>query len=102
VLLFLRTIARVEPGAEPMVCHLQLNDRSWTVEIEDGRLQVQSGKPTAPDVSLRTDPETFNALLDDPSKLDAAVSERRAVVTDDWSALLRLLGTVVAQNPSAV
>jgi predicted lipid carrier protein YhbT len=85
-----------------MVCHLQLNDRSWTVEIEDGRLQVQSGKPTAPDVSLRTDPETLNALLDDPSKLDAAVSERRAVVTDDWSALLRLLGTVVAQNPSAV
>jgi DNA-binding HxlR family transcriptional regulator len=101
VLLFLRTAARVDPGAAPMVCHLELNDRPWTVEIEDGRLQVRSGEPTAPDVSLRTDPPTLNALFDDPSKLDAVVSERSAAVTGDWSALRRLLASVAAPDPAA-
>jgi DNA-binding HxlR family transcriptional regulator len=102
VLLFLRSSARVDPGAAPMVCLLELNDRPWTVEVEDGRLQVRSGEPTAPDVSLRTDPQTLNALLDDPSKLDAAVSERSAAVTGDWSAVRRLLASVAAPDPAAV
>ena len=85
-----------------MVCRLELNDRPWTIEVEDGRLQVRSGEPTAPDASLRTDPQTLNALLDDPSKLDAAVSERSAVITGDWLALRRLLASVAAPDPAAV
>jgi DNA-binding HxlR family transcriptional regulator len=101
VLLFLRTAARVDPRAAPTVCHLELNDRPWTLKIENGQLQVHSGEPTAPDVSLRTDPETLNVLLGDPSKLDAVVSETRAAVTGDWSALRCLLDAVRAPAPAA-
>jgi alkyl sulfatase-like protein len=54
-------------------------------------VQVQSGEPASPDASLRTDPRTLNALLDDPGGLDAAVSDGSATVTGDRSALRRLL-----------
>jgi DNA-binding HxlR family transcriptional regulator len=101
VLLFLRTCARVDTGAVPMVCRVELDDRVFAVRIEDGQLHVQAGEPTMPDVSLRTDPGTLNALLDEPSKLDAAVSEGSAAVTGDLSALRWLLGTVVARAPAA-
>jgi DNA-binding HxlR family transcriptional regulator len=102
VLLFLRTAARVNPQAAPMVCHLDLHDRPWTLKIEYGRLQVQPGEPTAPDVFLRTDPETLNVLLGDPSKLDIVESDRRATVTGDRSALRRLLDAVDAPAPAAL
>jgi len=101
MLLFLRTSARVDPRAAPMVCHLELNDRPWTVKIEDGRLQVESGEPTAPDVTLRTDPQTLNTLLGDPSRLDA-MSEQSAAVTGDRSALRRFLDAVVVPTPAAL
>jgi DNA-binding HxlR family transcriptional regulator len=100
VLLFLRTSARVEPGTAPMSYRLELDDRVFAVRVEDGHLQVQSGEPTSPDVSLRTDPQTLNALLDHPSKLDAFASERRVAVTGDWAALRRLLAAVVLPSPS--
>jgi DNA-binding HxlR family transcriptional regulator len=100
VLLYLRTAARVDTRTAPMVCRLELNDRPWTVKIENGRLQIESGEPTAPDVTLRTDPETLNALLDDPSRLDA-VSEQSATVTGDWLALRRLLDAVAVPTPAA-
>ena len=101
VLLFLRTSARLDLGAAPMVCRLELNDRPWTVKIEDGRLQVESGEPTAPDVTLRTDPQTLNTLLDDPSRLEA-LSEHSAAVTGDWSALRRMLDAVAVLTPGAL
>jgi DNA-binding HxlR family transcriptional regulator len=100
VLLFLRTSARVDPRAAPMVCRLELDDRVFGVGIEDGRLQVQAGEPTMSDVSLRTDPWTLNALLQDPSKLDPAVSEGSAAVTGDWSALRRLLDVAIPPAPT--
>jgi DNA-binding HxlR family transcriptional regulator len=102
VLLFLRTSARVDPRATPVVCHLKLDDRPWTVKIEDGRLHVEAGEPTTPDVTLRTDPRTLNTLLEDPSRLDDAVSEQSAVVIGDWSALRGLLGAVVVPAPAAL
>jgi len=100
VLLFLRTSARVDPRAAPMVCRLELDDRVFGVGIEDGRLQVQAGEPTMSDVSPRTDPWTLNALLQDPSKLDPAVSEGSAAVTGDWSALRRLLDVAIPPAPT--
>jgi DNA-binding HxlR family transcriptional regulator len=102
MLLFLRTSARLDPGAAPMVCRLELNDRVYTVGVNNGQMHVQAGEPTMPDVSLRTDPWTLNTLLDDPSKLDLAVSEGTADVEGDWSALRRLLDTVVDRAPTAV
>jgi DNA-binding HxlR family transcriptional regulator len=101
VLLFLRTSAHVDPAATPMVCRLELDDRVFTVRIQDGGLQVQAGEPTRSDVSLRTDPWTLNDLLDDPSKLDTAASNGSAAVTGDWSALRRLLDVVIAPASAA-
>jgi DNA-binding HxlR family transcriptional regulator len=102
MLLFLRTCARVDPGAAPLVCRLELNDRVFAVRVEDGQMHVQADVPPMPDVSLRTDPWTLNTLLDDPSKLDLAVSEGTAAVEGDWSALRRLLDAVVDPAPAAL
>jgi DNA-binding HxlR family transcriptional regulator len=101
VLLFWRTSACPDPGAAPMVCRLELDDRVFGVRIDDGRLQVQAGEPTTSDVSLQTDPWTLNALLDDPGQLDLAVSDGRAAVTGDWSALRRLLDADIVSTPAA-
>jgi len=65
-------------------------------------LHVQAGEPTMSDVSLRTDPWTLNALLDDPSRLDPAVSVGNATVTGDWSALRRLLDAAIVTAPAAL
>jgi DNA-binding HxlR family transcriptional regulator len=102
ILLFWRTCARVDPKAPPMVCRVELDDRVFAVRVEDGQLRVQAGEPAMPDASLRTDPWTLNTLLDDPSKLDLAVSEGSAAVTGEWSALRRLLDAVVASAPTAL
>ena len=92
VLLFLRACARPDPQGAAIVVRLDLDDRIWTVRTEAGQVQVQPGEPATPDASLRTDPRTLNALLDDPGGLVAAVSDGSAAVTGDRSALRRLLG----------
>jgi hypothetical protein len=40
------------------------------------------------------DPQTLNALLEDPSKLDAAISNKSATIAGDPTALRRLLDAV--------
>ena len=95
-LLFLRSCARPDPAAAPAVFRFDLDDRVWTVRIEDGRLQVQPGQPTAPDACLRTDPKTLNALLEDPGEFDTAVADGSAAIAGDRSALRRLLAAVAA------
>jgi DNA-binding HxlR family transcriptional regulator len=94
VLLFVRGSARSDPKAPPTVCRLDLHNRVWTIRIEDGHVQVLAGEPNEPDASLRTDPKTLNALLEDPGKLDAAVSDGIAAIAGDPSALRRLLDAV--------
>jgi DNA-binding HxlR family transcriptional regulator len=102
VLLFLRAAARPDANAPPTVYRLDLGDnRVWTVRTEDGEVQVQSGEPTRPDASLRTDPKTFNALLEDPWTLVAAESDGTAAVAGSRSALHRLLNAATAQSPAA-
>jgi DNA-binding HxlR family transcriptional regulator len=98
VLLFLRTSGHPDPEATPTVCRLDLDDRVWTVRTENERVHVKSGEPINPHACLRTDPKTLNALLDDPGKLDAAVSEGSAAVTGDRSALRRLLDAVATSH----
>lgn len=102
IMLYLRAWARVDAKAPPMVCRLELDDRIFVVQVEDGLMRVQAGEPTRPDVSLRTDPWTLNTLLDDPSKLDLAVSEGSAAVMGEWSAIRRLLDAVVVPVPTAL
>jgi DNA-binding HxlR family transcriptional regulator len=100
VLLFLRTCARPDPQAAATVFRFDLDDRVWTVRAEDGAVHVGSGAPINPDASLRTDPKTLNALLDDPATLDAAESDGSAAITGDQAALRRLLNAVATPHPA--
>jgi DNA-binding HxlR family transcriptional regulator len=102
VLLFLRTSAHPDPKAPSTIYRLELDDRVWTIRTAAGQVHVQAGEPTRADVSLRADPETLNALLDDPAALDAAMSDGSVVAAGDLSALRRLLQAVVVPSPAAV
>ena len=93
-MLFLGTSARPDPRAPSTTYRVELDDRVWTVHTEAGRLLVRPGEPEAPDAMLRTSPTTFNALLEEPARLDAAVAEGSAVVDGDLRALRRLLRSV--------
>jgi DNA-binding HxlR family transcriptional regulator len=101
VLLFLRTSARPDPKAPSTTYRLELDDRPWTIQTAAGHLHVQPGDPVRADASLRADPETLNALLDDPAALDAAVSDGSVVAAGDLSALRRLLEAVANPSPTA-
>ncbi|MGX7678919.1 winged helix-turn-helix transcriptional regulator [Jatrophihabitans sp. DSM 45814] len=94
VLLYLRTAARLDPASAPAVFRFDLDDRVWTIRTGAGRVLVDAGEPVDPDAVLRTDPATLNALLEDPSGLDAAVTAAAVGITGDVSALRRLLGSV--------
>jgi DNA-binding HxlR family transcriptional regulator len=88
VLLFLRGSARPRGAA----CYrVELDARVWTVRTEPGRLTVEPGEPAAPDATIRTDPPTFNALLERPADLDAALGDGRVQVDGDRTAVRRLL-----------
>jgi DNA-binding HxlR family transcriptional regulator len=102
VLLFLRTSAHPDPKAPSTVYRLELDDRIWTIRTAAGQVHVQPGEPTRADVCLRADPETLNALLGDPTALDAAVSDGSVVTTGDLSALRRLLQAVPIPSPATV
>lgn len=100
-LLFLRAAARVDPDAPASTCRLELGDgRVWTAGAEAGRLQLQPGEPDSPDASLRADPRTFNALLEAPGKLDAALADGSAIAEGDRSVLRRLLASVTTDQGS--
>ncbi len=100
VLLFLRGAAHPSPDAASTVYGLELDDRVWTVQTENGELHVQPGPPAHADVWLRTDPKTLNALLNDPHTLHAAMSEATIVVNGNISALHRLLRSVTIPAPA--
>jgi DNA-binding HxlR family transcriptional regulator len=101
VLLYLRTAARPDPQTAPMVLLLDLDGRPWTVRAADGKLHVEPGEPARADASLRTDPKTLNALLDNPDGLDAAADDGSVTVAGDQPALRRLLDAVAAPHPAA-
>jgi DNA-binding HxlR family transcriptional regulator len=98
VLLFLRTSGRPDPAAPPITCRLEVDDQVWTLQTVAGRMRVEPGEPTAPDVMLRTDPKTLNTLFDDPATLDRSMSDGIVTAAGDLSALRRLLQAIV--NPS--
>jgi len=88
VLLFLRGCLERHPHPPEGVYRLQLDDRVWTVRTGSDGLTIEPGDPTAPDAGLRTDAETLNDLILDPTALDAA---NAALVTGSVSSLRRLL-----------
>ena len=94
VLLYLRESACPGAAAPATTYRLELDDRVWAVRAESGRIDIQPGEPATAVASLRTDPKTLNALLDDPDTLGTAVSDGSALATGDLAALRRLLHAV--------
>ncbi len=101
VLLFLRTSAHPDPKAPSTIYRFELDDRVWTIRTASGQVSVEPGEPARADASLRADPETLNALLDDPAALDAAVSAGSVAVAGDVPALRGLLQAVAIPSPAA-
>jgi hypothetical protein len=79
------------PAAPPIVCRLDLDGSVWTVCVDSGKVQVQSGEPATADISLRTDPKTLGSLLANPASLDSALAEGSVALVGDRLALNRLL-----------
>lgn len=79
VLLYLRQ--SVDPGERAY--RVQLDDRVWTVRARDGEVVVEPGAPAHAHGSIRTDPTTLNALLEDPARLPEAVAAGDVEVSGD-------------------
>jgi DNA-binding HxlR family transcriptional regulator len=94
VLIFLQGAGRTDPAAPPTTCRLELDGRVWTVRLASGRVEVQPGEPATADASLRTEPKTLSALLDDPAALTAARADGSVAVVGDLSVIDRLLHAV--------
>jgi DNA-binding HxlR family transcriptional regulator len=94
VLIFLRTSAHPDPAAPSAIYRVELDGRVWTVRSDSGEVDVEPGDPGSPDASIRTDPKTLNALLDDPAALPTALSDGSAAADGDLPALRRLLQAV--------
>ncbi|MGX6604737.1 winged helix-turn-helix transcriptional regulator [Micromonosporaceae bacterium Da 78-11] len=84
VLLYLR--GSVDPGEHTY--RVELDGRVWTVRSGKGDVLVEPGEPAHPAGSLRTDPQTLNALLDEPATLREAIAAGRAEVTGDPTPLI--------------
>ncbi|MFZ0041870.1 MAG: winged helix-turn-helix transcriptional regulator [Solirubrobacteraceae bacterium] len=91
VLLFLRNSARAHHTPPTETYRVQLDDRVWTVSSQNGRLEIEAEDTVAPAASLRTDPETLNALLLDPSGLDLGIASGAVHTEGNLGALRRLL-----------
>lgn len=72
----------------------------WAIRSASGQVDIQPGEPAGAAASLRTDPKTLNALLGDPTKLDAAISDESVVAAGDLAALRRLLQAVGSLSAS--
>jgi DNA-binding HxlR family transcriptional regulator len=89
----------IRGGAHPelqdrSVYRVQLHESVFTVRTEAGQVHVEQGEPAEADAAIRTDPDTFDALLAKPAGLRAAMSDGRVQVSGDLPALRRLLRSV--------
>jgi DNA-binding HxlR family transcriptional regulator len=91
VLLFLRGSARACGKPPTYTYRVQLDDRTWGIASVDGQVEIPSQEPTEADASLRTDPDTLNALLQDPAGLDAAIATGAVHAEGNLAALRQLI-----------
>ncbi|MRH90582.1 HxlR family transcriptional regulator [Nocardia sp. SYP-A9097] len=90
-LIFLRGNIFHAPTAPPIICRLDLNGSVWTVRVNSGKVDVQTGEPTTADISLRTDPKTLGTLMANPAALDTALADGTVALVGDPLTLSRLL-----------
>jgi DNA-binding HxlR family transcriptional regulator len=101
VLLFLRG-SRQPDASEPATTYrMQFGDGVWTIQVADGEVQIEAGEPRAHDVNVRTDPETLNTLLEDPSALDLAIADGTFRASGDVQAFRKLLGSSLPVSAGA-
>jgi SCP-2 sterol transfer family len=98
ILLHFRDSVRPDRRRRWPTIHFELDDGLWTAWVDDGTLQVRSGEHEPADLVVRTDPRTLNALLNDPTELDAAMSSGCLAVHGDSNVLRRLLASAVARR----
>jgi DNA-binding HxlR family transcriptional regulator len=91
VLLFLRGSGRAHHSPPTDTYRVQLDDRVWTVASQAGQMEIKAEDTAVPAASLRTDPETLNALLLDPGGLDTAIASGAVHAEGHLAALRRLL-----------
>lgn len=91
VLLFWRGCLRRHPSPPSDVYRVQLDERAWTIHTHAGQPEIDPGEPASPVAGLRTDADTLNALLEDPTSLDAMITSDHVETDGDLSALRRLL-----------
>lgn len=98
VLLFFRGCLRKHPNAPNDVYRVQLDDRAWTIHARGDRPEIDPGEPASPVAGLRTDADTLNALLDDPTSLEAKLAAGKVETNGDLSSLRRLLRAAAEVN----
>jgi DNA-binding HxlR family transcriptional regulator len=82
---------------------LRIDDDTFVVRVDDGRLEMFRGEVATAQGSLETDIRTFSAFLTEAIRLDEAVADGSARVTGDVEALERLLGFApVSDEPPAM
>jgi hypothetical protein len=86
VLLYLRTHVRPNPSVAPTTVRVELGTGTEVI--------VQPGEPPHQDVTMRTDPTTFNTLLRDPASLDPALRAGAFDIEGDVAAWRLLLAAV--------
>ena len=89
-LIYLRSCARPDPAAPPVVVRVELNDQVWIARAEKGRLTIAAGDAAEADAGIRCDPYEFNTFIGDSGALDAAIGEGTVSVSGDLGALRRL------------
>lgn len=94
VLLFLRGSADVDSATPNMVVQLVLDERVFTVKIQEMELQVEATKPRASDVALTCSPMTLYDLLSGEVDVATAVADGRAHVDGERSRLQLLAATI--------
>lgn len=93
VLLYLRGVCRADPAEPPAVLAVELDGLTWTVATSQGTVTVEPGEPPSSDARLRTDPETLNAILAEPSLLEDALRDRTFTIDGGDPAIVhRLFG----------
>ncbi|HVX42792.1 MAG TPA: winged helix-turn-helix transcriptional regulator [Mycobacteriales bacterium] len=96
VLLYLRSHIRPQPGMDPVTVGVELDDQLWTVRVTAAKAVVTAGEPARCDVSVHSDPASFDAVLHRPSLLRKAIAGGRVKVSGN----LALLGAVLDRLPA--
>jgi hypothetical protein len=93
-------VAAYAPGRPALHRILEFDGRVWTVRLASGRVQVRFGEPATAAVSLRAEPKTLSAVLDDPGTLATACADGSVAVVGDLAAIGRLLHAVADPRPA--